>query len=167
MNRHPETLIVGAGPFGLGLAAYFRKRNHSFRLVGKAVELWKRHMPAGMLLRSGVDWHLDPDGYWTLERFLAERNESPAGPQHRVGAPELAAADRVHDQVELRQPLPPAVGAVVDRVIDAVGANRVVLARRSRSPDLGPEALGDLRRRDADPPAAAWIRTFSPGRSDP
>jgi len=30
-------------------------------------------MPAGMLLRSGPDWHLDPLGEYTMERFIAEQ----------------------------------------------------------------------------------------------
>ncbi|GAB3908667.1 hypothetical protein GCM10028803_44730 [Larkinella knui] len=77
MSQYSENLIIGAGPFGLGLAAYLRKRQHDFRVVGHPMEFWKRHMPAGMLLRSGVNWHLDPDGQWTIERFLAGRGESP------------------------------------------------------------------------------------------
>ncbi|GAB3916893.1 NAD(P)-binding domain-containing protein [Larkinella terrae] len=76
MNHDSETLIIGAGPFGLGLAAYLQNRQHDFRLVGYPMEFWKRHMPAGMLLRSGVEWHLDPDNQWTIERFLTERGES-------------------------------------------------------------------------------------------
>ncbi|MFC5411110.1 NAD(P)-binding domain-containing protein [Larkinella bovis] len=76
MNHATETLIVGAGPFGLGLAAYLQKRQHDFRMVGYPMEFWKRHMPAGMLLRSGIEWHLDPDNQWTIERFLSERGTS-------------------------------------------------------------------------------------------
>lgn len=34
---------------------------------------WRRHMPAGMLLRSGVDWHLDALGEKTLAAYVAER----------------------------------------------------------------------------------------------
>src|SRR5215218_4677482 len=33
---------------------------------------WRRHMPPGMLLRSGVDWHLDPLGVHTLRGYLEE-----------------------------------------------------------------------------------------------
>jgi cation diffusion facilitator CzcD-associated flavoprotein CzcO len=77
MSQHSEILIIGAGPFGLGLAAYLRKRQHDFQLIGHPMEFWKQHMPAGMLLRSGVEWHLDPDGHWTIERFLAGRGEPP------------------------------------------------------------------------------------------
>ena len=34
---------------------------------------WREHMPPGMFLRSGPDWHLDPLDEQTLERFLGER----------------------------------------------------------------------------------------------
>jgi cation diffusion facilitator CzcD-associated flavoprotein CzcO len=39
---------------------------------------WRRHMPAGMLLRSGPDWHLDASGVHTLEAYLEERAVDPA-----------------------------------------------------------------------------------------
>ena len=34
---------------------------------------WREHMPAGMFLRSGPDWHLDAAGVHTLEAYLEER----------------------------------------------------------------------------------------------
>jgi thioredoxin reductase len=34
---------------------------------------WKHNMPRGMLLRSGLDWHLDASGVHTLKAFLEER----------------------------------------------------------------------------------------------
>lgn len=70
MNQTTDTLIVGAGPFGLGLAAYLQKRQHEYQIVGKPMEFWKQHMPEGMLLRSNANWYLDPDHHWTIDRFL-------------------------------------------------------------------------------------------------
>lgn len=35
-------------------------------------------MPTGMVLRSGCDWHLDPSGRDTIERFLVTRGQTPA-----------------------------------------------------------------------------------------
>ncbi len=29
-------------------------------VVGEPMGFWRTHMPEGMLLRSGPDWHLDP-----------------------------------------------------------------------------------------------------------
>ena len=39
---------------------------------------WREHMPAGMFLRSGSDWHLDAAGVHTLEAYLEERGIAPA-----------------------------------------------------------------------------------------
>lgn len=70
MNLSTKTLIVGAGPFGLGLAAYLEQRGYDYRIVGKPMEFWKRHMPEGMLLRSKADWYLDSDNQLTIDSFL-------------------------------------------------------------------------------------------------
>lgn len=68
-----QTLIIGAGPFGLSLAAYLSARGFDYRIVGKPMEFWIAHMPKGMYLRSGCDWHLDPDDAATIECYLAEQ----------------------------------------------------------------------------------------------
>ena len=39
---------------------------------------WREHMPAGMFLRSGPDWHLDAATVHTLEAYLEERAIAPA-----------------------------------------------------------------------------------------
>ena len=79
MTTH--TLIVGAGPFGLGLAAYLQRRGQDYCIIGKPLEFWEKHMPPGMLLRSTANWYLDPDHQWTIERFFAEAQ--PDRPAHQ------------------------------------------------------------------------------------
>lgn len=74
MTPQTTTLIVGAGPFGLGLATYLQQRGHDYQLVGKPLEFWEKHMPQGMLLRSNTNWYLDSDHQWTIERFFAEHH---------------------------------------------------------------------------------------------
>ena len=71
-----ELLIIGAGPFGLAMAAEAARRNISYRLVGEPMAFWKQAMPRGMILRSGLDWHLDPDDDATLERYVAEQGRT-------------------------------------------------------------------------------------------
>ncbi|MBV9553840.1 MAG: SidA/IucD/PvdA family monooxygenase, partial [Alphaproteobacteria bacterium] len=68
-------VIVGAGPYGLSLAAHLRARGVAFRLFGKPMFNWQAKMPRGMLLKSeGFASNLaDPDDSLTLDAFCAER----------------------------------------------------------------------------------------------
>lgn len=70
-----ETTIVGAGPYGLSLAAHLRAARRPFELLGSPMESWHRFMPEGMLLKSerfaSNLW--DPKRRFTLERYCAER----------------------------------------------------------------------------------------------
>jgi cation diffusion facilitator CzcD-associated flavoprotein CzcO len=73
-----ELLIIGAGPFGLSLAAYAAQQGIDYTMVGRPMEFWQTHMPQGMYLRSACDWHLDPGNIATIERFLALDGRTPA-----------------------------------------------------------------------------------------
>jgi thioredoxin reductase len=66
-----EITIVGAGPYGLSLAAHFRNRGIKFRIFGRPMDSWLRHMPNGMYLKSdGFASNIsDPAGEFTLEHF--------------------------------------------------------------------------------------------------
>src|SRR5436190_9043395 len=70
--QHTSLLVIGAGPYGLSTAALARDRGIDTVLVGRPMSFWKEHMPAGMFLRSGPDWHLDASGVHTFEAFLEE-----------------------------------------------------------------------------------------------
>jgi cation diffusion facilitator CzcD-associated flavoprotein CzcO len=71
-------LVIGAGPYALATAALARERGIDTMTVGRPMDFWRRHMPTGMLLRSGPDWHLDARGVHTLEAYLEERALDPA-----------------------------------------------------------------------------------------
>ena len=79
--RSTELLIIGAGPFGLAVAAHAKLSGIAVTVVGEPMAFWKHNMPAGMLLRSGPEWHLDAAGVHTLESFLEERHISKADVQ--------------------------------------------------------------------------------------
>ena len=66
-----DTVIVGAGPYGLSLAAHLRSRGVDYRHFGSPMRLWRSAMPKGMFLKSqGFASNLsDPDGTHTLEAF--------------------------------------------------------------------------------------------------
>jgi hypothetical protein len=78
LMEQTELSIIGAGPFGLALAAEARRLGIAHRVVGKAMAFWREHMPVGMVLRSGGDWHLDPAARDTIEAFLDARGLAPA-----------------------------------------------------------------------------------------
>lgn len=71
-------LVLGAGPYGLAVAARARERGIEPVVVGHPLGFWTDHMPAGMFLRSGIDWHLDASSIHTFEAFAEERALSPA-----------------------------------------------------------------------------------------
>lgn len=78
MSRETDLFIIGAGPFGLAMAAYAGHHNIDHMIVGKPMDFWRANMPKGMILRSGCDWHLDPLAIHTIEKYLATMNLSPA-----------------------------------------------------------------------------------------
>jgi FAD-dependent urate hydroxylase len=65
------TAIVGAGPYGLSIAAYLKARGQRYELFGVPLESWREHMPDGMVLKSEPFasnlW--DPGRRYTLERY--------------------------------------------------------------------------------------------------
>ncbi|MGI8773062.1 MAG: NAD(P)-binding domain-containing protein [Acidobacteriaceae bacterium] len=73
--RNTEVAIVGAGPYGLSLAAHLKAAGVPFRIVGRPMETWQKQMPQGMLLKSdGFASNLsDPAGAFELHHFCAER----------------------------------------------------------------------------------------------
>lgn len=80
-----DTTIVGAGPYGLSIAAYLRATGRSFMLLGTPMESWRRFMPEGMLLKSerfaSNLW--DPQRRYTLKRYC----QTQGLPYQPVGSP--------------------------------------------------------------------------------
>lgn len=71
-----EIAIIGAGPYGLSIAAHFRHRGIPFRIFGRPMDSWLAHMPKGMLLKSdGFASNIyDPKNNFTLRHFCADRD---------------------------------------------------------------------------------------------
>jgi FAD-dependent urate hydroxylase len=65
-------LVIGAGPYGVATAARAMEEGIDTVVIGRPMSFWTDHMPSGMFLRSGVDWHLDASGIHTFEAFLED-----------------------------------------------------------------------------------------------
>ena len=66
-----DVAIIGAGPYGLSIAAHLRAANVDFRVFGSPMHMWTEHMPRGMRLKSdGFASSLyEPDSGFTLEAY--------------------------------------------------------------------------------------------------
>ena len=71
-----EVAIVGAGPYGLSLAAHLDGAGIQTRVFGRPMDSWRRHMPEGMLLKSDpfASNLSDPQDFYTLARFSEEQS---------------------------------------------------------------------------------------------
>jgi hypothetical protein len=52
MQNPLDVAIIGAGPYGLSLAAHLDAAGVSFRIFGKPLDTWRNHMPRTMQLKS-------------------------------------------------------------------------------------------------------------------
>jgi cation diffusion facilitator CzcD-associated flavoprotein CzcO len=68
-----DTLILGAGPYGLSLGAHLRAGGANFRIAGPVMGAWINTMPEGMFLKSeGFALDLfEPKGRFTLGAYCA------------------------------------------------------------------------------------------------
>jgi hypothetical protein len=68
--KHGSVAIIGAGPYGLAIAAHLKGQNIPTRIFGKTMEFWQ-NMPPAMYLKSS--WSAlsisDPAGKYSLNRF--------------------------------------------------------------------------------------------------
>ena len=116
------------------------------------MSFWRWHMPRGMLLRSGSEWHLDPYDEHTIERFLAEHD-----PAHRHTEPlsldtYLSYAEWFRNSKHI-EPLPHRVERLdkADGVLcasledgSAIAADRILLALGFRPFAYSPRDLVEM-----------------------
>ena len=55
MTNSTPAVVIGAGPYGLSVAAHLRARGIQPRVFGDVMSSWRRHMPMGMCLKSTPD----------------------------------------------------------------------------------------------------------------
>lgn len=75
ITKLTDIAIVGAGPYGLSIAAHLAARGADFRIFGEPLNTWRKHMPQGMSLKSdGFASNLSsPEPGSTLADYCAER----------------------------------------------------------------------------------------------
>jgi thioredoxin reductase len=150
-----DTVIIGAGPYGLSIAAHFRLRGIPFRIFGRPMDSWLQHMPKGMMLKSDgfASDIYDPERAFTLRQFCAERGieYADAGVPVRLetfSAYGLAFRDRMVPELEdkLVVSVDRLPGGFVLRLEDGetIQARRVVLAVGITHFEHVPENLAHL-----------------------
>ncbi|MGJ5827891.1 NAD(P)-binding domain-containing protein [Streptomyces ossamyceticus] len=68
-----DLLVVGAGPYGLSIAAHAASAGLNLRVLGRPMASWRAHMARGMYLKS-EPWASNlaaPDGRWRLDAYCA------------------------------------------------------------------------------------------------
>jgi cation diffusion facilitator CzcD-associated flavoprotein CzcO len=80
-----HTAIIGAGPYGLSVAAHLEAKRRPYQVFGSPMESWRKFMPAGMILKSEPFasnlW--DPGRRFSLERYCRAHDV----PYQAVGLP--------------------------------------------------------------------------------
>jgi len=76
MTSTTDIAIIGAGPYGLSLAAHLSAVGLDLRIFGQPMHTWRTGMPEGMVLKSegfaSNLWH--PDGAFTLKDYCAQQS---------------------------------------------------------------------------------------------
>ncbi|WP_327135610.1 NAD(P)-binding domain-containing protein [Streptomyces sp. NBC_01343] len=70
-----DLVVVGAGPYGLSIAAHAASAGLGVRVLGRPMASWRDHMPEGMYLKS-EPWSSNlsaPGGRHTLAAYCADR----------------------------------------------------------------------------------------------
>lgn len=83
MNKNNcNVTVIGAGPYGLSLAAYLRAARMEARVFGEPMSFWEKQMPVGMCLRSnwGASHLADPKHELTLDAYCRENGNHVAKP---------------------------------------------------------------------------------------
>ncbi len=77
-----EVVVIGAGPYGLSVAAHLRHMRVPFRVFGKPMGMWSDHMPKGLTLKSDAFASniAAPNNGFPLERFYRESGRTDFSP---------------------------------------------------------------------------------------
>jgi cation diffusion facilitator CzcD-associated flavoprotein CzcO len=74
-----EIAVIGAGPYGLSVAAHLRANRLRPQVFGRVMSFWEDHMPRGMLVRHAASIS-DPHGSLSLDAYEAEQSQAFSRP---------------------------------------------------------------------------------------
>ncbi|MCA6122024.1 NAD(P)-binding domain-containing protein [Bradyrhizobium sp. WSM 1704] len=147
--------IIGAGPYGLSVAAHLKSKGIDFRIFGISMHRWRAQMPIGMFLKSeGCASSLsDPTGHQTLGRYCAEH----ALPYSEWGLP-ISREDFVRYALAFQRALVPNVESAMVTMVsksrnsfrlelssgERLNAERVIIATGLEHMTLVPPELSQL-----------------------
>jgi hypothetical protein len=150
-----QVAIIGAGPYGLSVAAHLRARGITFRIFGQPMESWCSRMPQGMFLKSegfASDIY-DPERRYTLKEFCSQHEL----PYADVGLPVPLETMTAYGLCFQKQFVPELETRFVTRVEsraaefivnledgETFASRRVIVAIGSSHFKYVPEALADL-----------------------
>ncbi|WP_127529420.1 NAD(P)-binding domain-containing protein [Paenibacillus kobensis] len=77
-----DLIIIGAGPYGISLAAHAKAAGLSYVLLGQPMHFWKEQMPQTMFIRTNPLYISlsDSEDRWTIERFSEETGTELSSP---------------------------------------------------------------------------------------
>jgi len=139
MSASTNVAIIGAGPYGLSIAAHLRECGIEFRIFGSPLRAWRSQMPKDMFLKSeGFASNLyDPQGQFTLQRFCNDNGLSYAHHDSPVPLDTFAAygvafqqrfvADLEDEQVVALKRIPEGFHLTLDNG-ETLNARRVIVA---------------------------------------
>lgn len=80
-----ELIIIGAGPYGLSLAAHAEAEGLSYVLLGLPMHFWKEQMPQSMFIRTNPQFVSlsDPRELFTIQKFSEATNIPLSSPLPR------------------------------------------------------------------------------------
>ena len=117
-----EVAIIGAGPYGMSIAAHLRARGVSFRIFGEPMQFW-REMPPAMFLKSrGSAANIyTPGNRFPFAKYSEDRGLEPAEP--------CAIADFARYGVVVQQAILPEVESIeVVHIAGTVGGFKITLS---------------------------------------